>query len=97
MTKNTMICNRAKHKLKSGKTVVVTARHSGSADSIDLLGSPGFDGFWLEGEHGAITGDRFGDMTRACDLWGMSVLCRIRNLDRARINTWCTRYCGASG
>lgn len=73
--------NRAKHRLDAGETVVVVAGHSPSADTIDFIGPLGFDGFWLEGEHGPVSWDRIGDLTRACDLWGMSALLRVRTLD----------------
>jgi 4-hydroxy-2-oxoheptanedioate aldolase len=44
---------------------------------IDFLGPLGFDGFWLEGEHGPVDWSAIGDLSRACDLWGMSSIMRV--------------------
>ena len=46
--------NSVKRKLTSGEVAVVVAGHSGAADTIDLFGSLGLDGFWIEGEHGPL-------------------------------------------
>jgi 2-keto-3-deoxy-L-rhamnonate aldolase RhmA len=73
--------NRAKHRLAEGGVVTVVAGHSMTADTIDFLGPLGFDGAWLEGEHGPADWERIGDLSRACDLWGMSALMRLRTLD----------------
>jgi hypothetical protein len=35
------------------------------ADSIDFLGPIGFDGVWLEAEHGPADWERLGDLSRA--------------------------------
>ena len=43
---------------------------------IDFLGQFGFDGIWLEGEHGPLSWEQIGDMSRACDLWGMTSVTR---------------------
>lgn len=56
-----------------------------TADSIDFLGPAGFDAAWLEAEHGPADWERLGDLTRACDLWGMSALMRLRTLDPSLI------------
>ncbi len=68
--------NVAKEKL--GKNQVVTAI-SGlqNADVIDFLGHMGFDAAWIECEHGPVDWDGLGDMTRSCDLWGMTSITRV--------------------
>ena len=37
------------------------------------------------GEHGNATWDRLGDLSRAADLWGLSALYRVRDLDETLI------------
>ena len=48
-----------------------------SAAMVDLLGPLGFDGAWIEGEHGAVDFADIPDITRACDLWGMTSVARV--------------------
>src|SRR5688500_11309839 len=71
--------NRAKEKLQAGQIAVALSGHSISSDTIDFCGQLGFDGFWIEGEHGAVTWDQIGDMSRACDLWGISSIMRVHS------------------
>ena len=73
--------NRAKRRLAAGEVVSAVAGHSMTADSIDSLGPLGFDAVWLEAEHGPADWERLGDQSRACDLWGLSALIRLRQLD----------------
>jgi 4-hydroxy-2-oxoheptanedioate aldolase len=68
--------NRAKHKLQRGEVVNIISGHN-SADTIDFLGPLGFDGVWIEGEHGPIDFADIPDLTRACDLWGMTSVVRV--------------------
>ena len=73
--------NRAKQKLQSGQIANVLGGRFNSSDVIDFVGPLGFDGFWIEGEHGSVSWHQIGDMTRACDLWGMSSIMRIHAND----------------
>ena len=68
--------NRAKQKLLNGQLVTVTSGHQ-SSDMIDFLGQFGFDAMWIETEHGPVSWEQIGDMSRACDLWGMSSIVRV--------------------
>jgi 4-hydroxy-2-oxoheptanedioate aldolase len=68
--------NRAKQKLLNGQVVTVTSGHQ-SSDMIDFLGQFGFDAMWIETEHGPVSWEQIGDMSRACDLWGMSSIVRV--------------------
>ena len=68
--------NPAKQRLKEGK-VVTTISGLQDADTIDFLGPLGFDAAWIECEHGPVDWDQLGDMTRACDLWGMTSITRV--------------------
>ena len=68
--------NKVKHKLQRGEVATVVSGHL-SANLIDFLGPSGFDGVWIEGEHGPIDFADIPDMTRACDLWEMTSLVRV--------------------
>ena len=68
--------NTAKLKLQKNQ-VVTTISGLQNADTIDFLGSMGFDAAWIECEHGPVDWDGLGDMTRACDLWGMTSITRV--------------------
>jgi 2-keto-3-deoxy-L-rhamnonate aldolase RhmA len=41
----------------------------------------GFDGVWVETEHGAIDFREIQNITRSCDLWGMTSLIRVNRVD----------------
>ena len=69
--------NRIKTKLKAGKIATIVGGHNNSTHTIDFFGPLGFDGFWLEGEHGTVTWDQIDDMARACDLRGMTSVLRV--------------------
>ena len=87
--------NRVKEKLNSGQVATVVSGHSMSGDTIDFLGPLGFDGVWLEGEHGAVTWDAIGDLSRACALWGIASVMRIQDKTPGRITRTLDR--GVSG
>lgn len=76
--------NRIKHKLANGEvaTIVSGITHP---DDIDAIGQVGFDGAWLEGEHGASDPAELGNLTRACDVWGMTSVARINKNDQGLI------------
>lgn len=68
--------NRAKHKLERGETVVCLSGNN-STNMIDQLGPLDFDAIWIEGEHGPVDFADIPDLTRACDLWGMTSIVRV--------------------
>ena len=68
--------NRAKQKLANGEIVTIVSGIT-HPDDIDAVGPVGFDGIWLEGEHGSTEASELGNLTRACDLWGMTSVARI--------------------
>ena len=68
--------NRIKQKLAAGEIATILSGAS-DADTIDLLGPLGADGFWLEGEHGGVDFQDISDLTRACDLWGATSVLRL--------------------
>ena len=68
--------NRAKDKLAKGEIVTIVSGIT-NPDDIDAVGPIGFDGIWLEGEHGATDAPEIGNLTRACDIWGMTSVVRV--------------------
>jgi 4-hydroxy-2-oxoheptanedioate aldolase len=72
--------NRAKQKLASGETVL-TLNGVDDPGLIDKLGPLGIDVIWLEAEHGPVDFADIGNLTRACDLWGMTSVVRVNKLD----------------
>jgi 4-hydroxy-2-oxoheptanedioate aldolase len=77
--------NRVKQRLAAGETVVSLGGGLDNPDLIDLVGPLGLDAIWLEGEHGPVDFGRVGDLTRACDLWGMTSIVRVNALDYGNI------------
>ena len=76
--------NRIKHKLAEGGTVYVAGGMT-HPDDIDAFGPNGFDGVWLEGEHGPVDAAELGNLTRACDIWGLTSVVRINQNDQGLI------------
>ncbi|MDP6666189.1 MAG: aldolase/citrate lyase family protein [Dehalococcoidia bacterium] len=76
--------NRAKQKLANGEIVTIVSGIT-HADDIDGVGPHGFDGIWLEGEHGSVDAADLGNLTRACDIWGMTSVARINANDQGLI------------
>ena len=76
--------NRVKQKLAAGKIATILAG-TNDPDLIDQLGLLDVDGIWLEGEHGGVDYADLGNLTRACDLWGMTSVVRVMDNDYATI------------
>jgi 2-dehydro-3-deoxy-L-rhamnonate aldolase len=76
-----MRANQIKQKLANNEVVSVAAGFN-HADDIDAFGPSGFDGVWIEGEHGGMSFEDLGNMTRACDLWGMNSVVRVNRNDQ---------------
>ena len=76
--------NRIKEKIAKGEVASIVSGIT-HPDDIDAFGPNGFDGVWLEGEHGAVDAADLGNLTRACDIWGMTSVCRINRNDQALI------------
>jgi len=76
--------NRVKQRLAAGQIATILAG-TNDPDLIDQLGPLGADGIWLEGEHGAVDYADLGNLTRACDLWGMTSVVRVMDNDYATI------------
>src|SRR5499426_1487059 len=76
--------NRVKQKLAAGQVATILSG-TNEPDLIDQLGPLGPDGIWLEGEHGGVDYADLGNLTRACDLWGMTSVVRVMDNDYATI------------
>ena len=68
--------NRVKHKLDNGQVATVLLAEL-TADLIETFGRLGFDGMWIEAEHGSIDFQQVRNMTRACDLWDIASVARV--------------------
>ena len=73
--------NRIKRMLAKGESALI-ASGLDHGDAIDAFGPNGFDGIWLEGEHGAVDAAQIGDLTRDCDIWGMTSVVRVNKNDQ---------------
>ena len=76
--------NRVKQALAAGKVATILSG-TNDPDLIDQLGTVGADGIWLEGEHGGVDYADLGNLTRACDLWGVTSVVRVMDNDYATI------------
>jgi len=76
--------NRVKQRLAAGQIATIIAG-TNDPDLIDQLGPLGADGIWLEGEHGGVDYADLGNLTRACDLWGLTSVVRVMDNDYATI------------
>ena len=68
--------NTAKRKLERGERLVCISGLN-STHVIDFLGQFGFDAVWIEAEHGPTDFADIPDLTRACDVWGMTSVVRV--------------------
>jgi 2-keto-3-deoxy-L-rhamnonate aldolase RhmA len=69
--------NKAKRKLDHGEVVTMLMGAHNSPDMIDFMGQFGFDSILIEGEHGPVDFGHVSDLSRACDLWGMTSIVRV--------------------
>ncbi len=76
--------NRIKRKLAAGEIAIIGSGFT-HPDDIDAIGPLGFDGAWLEGEHGASDAAEMGNLTRACDIWGITSVARVNRNDQGLI------------
>ncbi len=76
--------NRLKQIIDSGGVGVI-ANGLNNSDMCDFLGHIGFDAAFVDFEHGGVSWSELADITRACELWGMSSVVRVNRLDEALI------------
>ena len=76
--------NRLKQQLAAGETVTVVSGLM-TPDIIDYLGNVGFDAAWIDMEHGGASWGDLADLSRACEVNGMSSIVRVSTNDPATI------------
>ncbi len=76
--------NQLKQTIDSGGIGVI-ANGPNNSDMCEFLGHLGFDAAFIDFEHGGVSWSELSDITRACELWGMSSLVRVNKLDEALI------------
>lgn len=86
---------RIKDKLAAGQPATVIAPVASSAGLVELLGYMGFDGVFLDGEHGPAGWEDVEHMVRAAEVAGYSSVVRVEHNDGALITRALDR--GASG
>jgi 4-hydroxy-2-oxoheptanedioate aldolase len=87
--------SRLKEKLAAGRPATVIAPFASSAGLVELLGHQGFDGVFLDVEHGPAGWEAVEHMTRAAELAGYSAVVRVQSNDASTITRALDR--GASG
>src|SRR5712692_83166 len=90
-----MVNTRVKDKLAAGQPATVIAPFASSAGLVELLGHQGFDGVFLDCEHGPAGWEAVEHMARAAELTGYSSMVRVQSNDAAMITRALDR--GASG
>jgi 4-hydroxy-2-oxoheptanedioate aldolase len=68
--------NKVKRILKEGGVATVLSGLM-TPDLVEFFGPFGFDGVWIEAEHGPVDFKDIPDFTRACDLWSMTSVVRV--------------------
>ena len=76
--------NQLKRTIEGGGIGVI-ANGPNTSDMCDFLGHVGFDAAFIDFEHGGVSWGELSDITRACELWGMSSVVRVNRLDEAQI------------
>jgi len=76
--------NRAKEKLAAGEIVTCLAGVD-TPSLVDFVGHLGIDAVWFEAEHGPVSFDDVGNLSRAADLWGMTPIVRVGSTDYSTI------------
>jgi len=80
-----MLTNTIKQKLAAGQPATVIAPFASSAGLVELLGYMGFDGVFLDGEHGPAGWEDVEHMARAAELAGYGSVMRVDHNDAATI------------
>ena len=80
-----MLTNTLKQKLVAGRPATVIAPFATSAGLVELLGHLGFDGVFLDGEHGPAGWEDIEHMARAAEVAGYSSVMRVDRNDAATI------------
>src|SRR5207302_7796388 len=89
-----MQTNALKHKLAAGGTATVIAPFATSAGLVELLGHFGFDGVFIDCEHGPSGWEDVEHMVRAAEVAGYSSVVRVDHNDAATITRALDRGAG---
>ena len=89
-----MQTNTLKQKLAAGQPATVIAPFASSAGLVELLGHLGFDGVFLDCEHGPSGWEDIEHMVRAAELAGYSSVVRVDRNDAATITRALDRGAG---
>lgn len=76
--------NQLKKTIDEGGVGII-ANGPNDSNMCDFLGHIGFDAAFIDFEHGGVSWAELTDITRACELWGMSSVVRVNRLDEAQI------------
>ncbi len=76
--------NRTKEKLANGQITVCLAGVD-TPGLVDFVGPMGIDAVWFEAEHGPVSFEDVGNLSRAADLWGMTPIVRVSGADYGTI------------
>jgi 4-hydroxy-2-oxoheptanedioate aldolase len=89
-----MRTNLLKQKLAAGRPATIIAPFASSAGLVELLGYQGFDGVFLDCEHGPSGWEDLEHMIRAAELAGYSSVVRVDRNDAATITRTLDRGAG---
>ena len=73
--------NKIKENLKSNKQSIVLSGYFDSPNQVEFISSMDVDGVWIEGEHGPIDFSDIPNISRACDIYGVTSIFRITSHD----------------
>jgi len=86
--------NLAKKKLATGKPISVIAPGYSSAGLVELLGRMGFDGIFIDCEHGPAGWEEVENMVRAAELVDATPIVRVQSNDPSTITRALDRGAG---
>jgi len=89
-----MRSNLLKHKLAAGQPATIVAPLAPSPGLVEFLGHLGFDGVFLDCEHGSSGWEDVENLVRAADLAGYSSVVRVERNDPATITRALDRGAG---
>ncbi len=76
--------NLAKRRLAAGQHVIAIEGIN-HPDAVERLGPIEPHAFWFEGEHGIVTPQNIGDLSRACDMSGATSIVRVGRVEEQLI------------
>ena len=86
--------NRVKDKLAARQPTTIIAPYATSAGLVEMLGHFGFDGVFLDCEHGPVSWEEVEHMIRAAELAGYTSVVRVQDHEAATITRALDRGAG---